>query len=503
MLTAHTRLGRPRPPRRIAPRLAAPRPALVALTLLGLSLAACNESSGPATLTVQMIDPAGGNAAANVVAGTLDVQIRQGEEIRGCDTTPCAQIRNMDFDLVLPIQSADALTFIHARIEGDSEHALLFGAVPGFVISQDGGLGELPIRVVFSPPDQCHVLAPEGVDASGPPRLPRPVRDAAVAIRRNLALLVGGQETDRASERAVRFDQLVVQTIPLDAVEQPVGPARGLTLSEDHSLIVGDTVLLYELRRGPPEPTIVNGLHDGVGYASSLVALPEHGAILGGDATREITWLTRRGIRAREQPTQLVTERAFAAATALGSTVLVVGGNAPGTPNAELVEPLADGVDAGLDEAALPPGSGGYLVESPSGASALWIGWAHPDGTPSSTTVLITGCTRPSGCVASEGPAWPRPRLEAAATRTFAGVFWILGGSVEGADGPAPSAFTDTVRWDGETPTIAPGPPLVAARAGGTAFAHISGIVTIAGGQGTDGLRDDFELCFPAALDPI
>jgi hypothetical protein len=41
------------------------------------------------------------------------------------------------------------------------------------------------------------------------------------------------------------------------------------------------------------------------------------------------------------------------------------------------------------------------------------------------------------------------------------------------------------------------------ARAEASVAPLASGLFLVAGGEGVEGLRDDLELCFPSALDPI
>jgi hypothetical protein len=111
--------------------------------------------------------------------------------------------------------------------------------------------------------------------------------------------------------------------------------------------------------------------------------------------------------------------------------------------------------------------------------------------------VLLTGCP---ACAVSEGPPWARARAGAAGVATRAGVLWLIGGD----EGGAASAATDRVVWSEGAPRIEPGPDLVAARSEAAVIEHASGIVSVFGGRGADGARDDVELCLSQdGLDPL
>ena len=72
-------------------------------------------------------------------------------------------------------------------------------------------------------------------------------------------------------------------------------------------------------------------------------------------------------------------------------------------------------------------------------------------------------------------------------------MLWIVGG--EGSD------EVDRVVWDGSTPRFEAGPTLAEARTGAAVFEQASGIVTVVGGEGPEGLSRSVEQCMPAGLD--
>lgn len=445
-------------------------------TLALLALAACEGGSNPA-VRIELVDPSGENAALGIIEGELFVDVRQGDRslcAEGCAT----EIRGGDFELSLPIDGFEELTRIQARMTGGP--AELVGAVAPFAVAGEGlETAELPVRLVMMEAGRCAPLELFNVSTSGRPRLVEARRDLGVATRRNVVLLAGGRGAGGGSNRLDLFDQVVVEMRPpLDSPAGALGPTRGLRLSEDQALFVGETAWIVETQVQAPPAAVPVALHAGAGFASALALLRNNAAVIGGTSSQQVTWLTGQTVF---EPYDLSEPRAFAAAAAGEEGILVVGGG----PGAEWITvdgrttPIVDGV---------PDSVGGWVTASPSGQTFLAIGGSGAQ------TTLFTGCP---ACVASAGPAWERAREGAAATRTAAGVLWIVGG--EG------SAAIDRVVWgDDEVPEIVPARDLAIARAGAAVVEHASGVVIVIGGEGVSGMLADVELCTPPdRLDPL
>ena len=468
--------------------------------LIGVGFASvlfgCEGANASSALTIELVRPDGGNPASDFVAGTLSVAVRQGERVLNCGGGRCeTRIRNGEFDLQLPIESFLDRTFIHATIV--SGGTVRIGATPGFTIGNSGlEMGLLPVRVVMEEPMHCVGLSLENVAGAGPPRLAQPARGAGAAIRRDQAFILGGETEDGAAQTAIRLDQVVTQSEPLVDLPFALGRARALAFDEDNTLYVGEGGALMLVPDRGPAARLPLSLHAGASDRSALALFDDVAAVIGGTASAMISW-----VEAPETvvgSTGLVATREDAAVAFLHGAgrargLLVVGGQLDGESPAEWVERTGDGValDALND---LPVGFGGWLVPSPSGRTALWVGWSRADtGAASPATIVIRGC--PEACAWEPGPVWDRARLGAMGAMTPAHAFWILGG--------VDSTTTERVVWSAESPFLEMGPELGSPRADGVAFTHASGIVTVAGGLGPDGLRDDIEQCYPAALDPL
>ncbi len=450
-----------------------------------LFLAACNNSTTTFTIDVELVDPSGAPPADDIVSGTLSVRVRHGESVLDCEGAECTSpIDNGNFELVLPLTDLEAPTSIQAEIQSDTE--LRIGAMPAFKpygesIEQVG-----VVQIVVVPTSSCRVLELEGLVSEAVPLLSTPITHAAGVARRNTALIAGGD----GSQDVDRFDQLTFdRDTPPMWTPQPIGRARGLALSPDLSLVVGENgAWLFAAAPGELGAPRVEAISlPGATDASALVDLDADGAAVVGPA-RAIHWLSPAGEQL--STTMLALERSRPAAARIGSGVLVVGSGAPEwiglQGNGELV--------SGLDD--LPAGNGGWLLPSPDGNAALWIGF-DVGGVVSGETRIVRGC--PSACSHEPGPTWENPRTDVAALVTSTGMLWLIGGDVGGT----PSTLVERVRWDAGNVVIDTGISLAHARAGATAFEHASGIVTVAGGRGTDMLRNDFEMCFPPALDPL
>lgn len=452
------------------------------LPLLALFAAACDQGSSNPVFQIEILDAEG---KFPVQRGELTVRVMQEGEPLDCNGEPCrADIVDGQFSLDMLPESIVDMTEIQVELV-DDEGDRWIGATPAF--RPFGEKLDLvgSVTAVVGPPSTCSVLSFDGYTSGDPPELDPTRAHAAAVVRRNLVLLVGGERAEgRDDDRVTNFDQLLFDTYPLPALETAIGAARGLSLSEDVSLVVGQDAYLFELTvSGPPGPRAI-ALHGGAGFASALVSLgDERGVVIGGNGTRGVTDIGARGVIGMGR--QLAVARTFPAAAAMAEGVLVVGGHADGAASAEWLADDADGEPLAL---ALPSASGGVLFPSPSGAAALWIGYEEA-GVISPQTRIVRGC--PGDCRVEDGPAWERARAGFAAVTTATGTLWLVGGES--------GANIDLVRWEGGTPRIEEGPELSAPRTDAAIFEHASGVVTIAGGRE----RGDVVMCFPAELDSL
>lgn len=458
--------------------------------LLALLAAACEGGGSFAYYDVRIVDPSG---AFPVDDGTITVTVTQDGQALECDDGPCtAAIRDGAFmGLELPLPSFDAMTEIAVEMSDGTERWI--GATPPFQLHGEGIDFTATARVVVARPSSCEVLTLDGFSSRDRPMLDPPRANAAAVVRRNLVLLAGGEKTDgSADDHVTRFDQLLIDTDPLPTWNEPedIGAARGLTISEDVSLVIGDRGSFVFKRdpNGPPRADSL-ALHEGAGFASAVVPLPVGGAVIGGQATRGISWISAYG--AADRSRRLAIERTAPVAARLGEGILVVGGHREGEPAAEWLTISGDGEPR--DIPSLPAASGGVLFPSPDGAAALWIGYEQA-GVTSADTFVIRCAERE--CTAEPGPiTWDRARSDFASVITAAGTLWLIGGEASAADDPSP---VDIVRWVGGVPQIEAGPDLPANNRGAVAFEHAAGIVTIAGGRDIAG---QLVMCFPSELE--
>lgn len=469
--------------------------ASLCLALLALG---CEQGSGIAPIDVRIVGPDGANPVEGR-DGTLHVEVRHLGELLTCDGGDCeSEIVDGRFELVLPVDTFDGENEIQVRIESGDDR--LVGAAPPFRIFLEGVDVSRSVRVVVAPAPSCATLTLEGFTFGEEPRLSPARAGAAAVVRRNVALLAGGEDAGGASDDVDSFDQLLFDAGPLRTWEpRAIGRARGHALSEDRSLVVGDaSSWVFERNDLGQAGARELSLHAGAGSASAIADLGSAGAaVVGGAASIEVAWIGVDGRAAA--PSALSVRRDAPAAAAIGSGVLVVGGHAEGEAAAEWLPRFGDGV--ALDVAGLPAGRGGVLFPSPDGADALWIGF-EVDGAPSGEAFVLRGCDR-DACEGIEAVEWPRPRSGFATVVTAAGALWLIGGERDEGGVLVPSREVDLVRWAGRAPVIEAGPDLRSPRAGAAAFEHASGVVVVAGGLGEAALAADLEMCFPPALDPL
>jgi hypothetical protein len=472
------------------------------LALLPLCLlAACNDGVTLAPIEMRVLDADGNNPVDDIDDGTLTVQVRHQDELLDCDGDPCtSEIHDGDYQLDLPIASFAGRTEVQVVLQSDDRDRWI-GAMPPFQPGLEGIERTGVARIIVGTPSSCHTLTLDGLVNTDPPALGPPRRNAAAVVRRNLVLVSGGIGADGAPDGHVdRFDELLIDRDALPTLEETVdiGRAHGVAINEDVSLVVGDASawLYVKGTNGPPLPQNMSGVMPGRSFESALVSLATGAAIVGGPDSASVQWVDTSG--APSGRSTLEAPRTSAAAAAMiGNDVLVVGGNDADHAAAEWVPNGDDGEGLSIDS--LPLARGGYLLPSPDGTAAIWIGFEQ-DGAPSSDVYVFRGC--PDACTAEPSELrWDRARTDVAAVVTEAGALWLVGGA--DADG-RPVADVDIVRWVGDAPSLEAGPALEHPRVGATAFEHAAGIVTVTGGQGEadDGLRADFEMCFPSHLDP-
>lgn len=465
-----------------------------ACTVLLLLASACDQGSTRSELTILLIDGQADNPVVDVDEGELRVRVRQGE---GDVQEATARIADGTFDLEVPITATTARTAIQARID-TSRGRVLLGAPPVFA---PYGVGVGIARIVMGAPGSCVALDFDGTLAARRVRLTEHRASSSIVAWDSLALMAGGLDEDGMNADGVDFlDRVAWDAVALEgALEGPLGSTRGFALARDRVFFTGSARSVAFAPRDTDEVPIETPvpLHP-AGPTSAIVDLGADGAAVLGGLTDQVSWLTTQGAL-RAPATRLATPRRDAVGIALeDGSVLVLGGNAEGTPAAERLELGRDGQALSLS---LPPLRGGALLRDPSSESILWIGFEDAAGAPSSTTHVIRGC--PSACAVEPGPVWASPRREAAFTHA-GGALWILGGEALGV----PVGTVERVRFVSGTPVIDPQIGLQTARASAAAMEHAFGIVLVTGGRVTPDpdaplAARTIELCYPPDLDPL
>ncbi|MGB5413685.1 MAG: hypothetical protein WBN01_03505, partial [Polyangiales bacterium] len=98
----------------------------------------------------------------------------------------------------------------------------------------------------------------------------------------------------------------------------------------------------------------------------------------------------------------------------------------------------------------------------------------------------------PSSCASGAGPQWTTARLGVLQPANSA---LLVGGES--------SSMVEEVRWDDENVEIQPLLQMEFPRAGAGGLVLESGAFIVAGGDDGVSIRDDFEFCVPAALQPL
>jgi len=433
---------------------------------------ACKESSARFVFDARIVDGQNGNPAAGTDATTLRIGIQEGE-------LPTVEyeypITDGDFDALLEFAVFARPTRIRVEIEGATTELLT--APPVFVPAASRGI----LRVVTAAPSSCERVTFDLLEA--PRALFGMVRSGT------FALIAGG--TTSSDEQVEFFDALEWESrlFMEDFAVSDLGETRAASIDEAEILVLPSKAapfifnMLDVTRRVTP---VV--LHNGARTRSALVSIPGVGAmVIGGEFAGEA-----QSVVSLVEPEGIVTSlelsepRSGPAATALGTDVLVVGGNAEG--NAEILlegaamgQPVGNVMD-GVRESGLLVGDGV--------SRALWIGGTDAAVTLRQDTVRFDGC--PNDCVSAAGPQWTTARLNALQPAQSA---LVIGG-----DG---SQLVDEVRWNGADVEIQPLLQLDVPRAGAGAIVLESGAFIVAGGDDGVSIREDFEFCVPAALEPL
>ena len=445
---------------------------IVLLGLLIVTASACQESGGSFVFDARIVDGDNGNPAAGTDASTLRIGIQEGELPAREFEYP---ITDGNFDALLEFSSFIAPTRIRVEIEGPSTE--LLSAPPAFVPSASSGV----LRVVTAAPSSCERVTLNFMEA--------PRAFFAMVQSGTFAFIAGGASAD--DEQIEFFDALEWESRPFveDLSVAQLGETRAASIDEAEILVLPSNTapFIFNMFDASRRITPVF-LHAGAGPRSALVSVPGLGAmVIGGDVAGEaqsrVSLVAPGGdVTLRE----LSEPRSGPAASAFGKDVLVAGGNAEG--NAEILldgsttgEPIV-GVMDGVREGALLVGDG----ES----RALWIGGSDAGDAVRQDTVRFDAC--PANCVSSAGPQWSAARLNALqpADSTL-----LVGGDS--------SSLVEQVRWTDEDVGIEELLQMNVPRAGSGAIVLESGAFVVAGGDDGVGIRDDFEFCVPAALEPL
>ena len=425
-----------------------------------------------------IVDGQNGNPAAGTDATVLRIGIEESE-------LPVEEyeypITDGEFEALLEFKAFTRPTRIRVQIEGETTELLT--APPVFVPSASRGF----LRVVTAAPSSCERVTFDLLEA--------PRAFFGMVPSGTFALIAGG--TTASDEQLEFFDALEWESrlFMEDFVVSELGETRAASIDEAEILVLPSNAPPFIFNMVDVTQRITPLLlHNGAGPRSALVSVPGVGAMviggeLAGEAQSAVSLVEPEG---QVTSLQLSAPRSGPAATALGSDVLVVGGDPEGTAEVLITaealmggdatgHPI-DGVMDGVREAALLVGDG----ES----RALWIGGTDATDTLRQDTVRFDDC--PGSCVSAAGPPWTTVRLAALQPPQSA---LLIGG-----DG---SSLVEEVRWNGTDVEIQPVLQLEVPRAGAGGIVLESGAFIVAGGDDGVSIRDDFEFCVPAVLEPL
>ena len=445
---------------------------MLLLGLLSVAAFSCKESVATFVFEAQIVDGQNGNPAAGTDATMLRIGIQEGE-------LPAQQyeypITDGDFDALLEFSAFTRPSRLRVGIAGATTE--LLSASPAFVPSASAGL----LRVVTAAPSSCERVTFDFLEA--------PRAFFAMVRSGTFALIAGG--TGPSDAQIEFFDLLEWESrlFTEDFTVADLGETRAVSIDEAEILVVpsNTTSFIFNMLDASTRIAPVF-LHTGAGPRSALVSVPGVGAVviggeLAGEAQTGVSLVAPGG---EVTSLQLSKPRSGPAATALGADVLVVGGDSEG--DAEL---LLDGSPIGQPVAGVMDGvrEGGLLVGDGQ-SRALLVGGTDGGGAVRQDSLRFDAC--PSACASGAGPDWTTARL----------------GVLQPADstllvGGESSSMVEEVRWNDGNVEIQPLLQMGFPRAGAGALVLESGAFIVAGGDDGVSIRDDFEFCVPAALEPL
>ena len=440
--------------------------------VLGLVIFGCQDAEARFVFEARVVDGDNGNPVAETDATVLRIGVREGDLPPQEDEYPITDGR---FEAVLEFASFTRLTRVRVEMVGPTTELLT--APPAFVPSATRGF----MRVVAGEPSSCETVSFTALQA--------PRSFFGMTRSGTFALIIGG--VSPSDEQVEFLDALEWEARPFaeELSLSSLGATRSVSIDEGQILVVPENTAPFVFDMLDPLQRITQlVLHNGAGPRSGLVSVPGVGAmVIGGEvAGVPVSAVSLVDPDLQVTALELDTPRSLPAAVALGTDVLVAGGNDEGT-----AEILSEGGATGSPVAGLADGvrDSGLLVGDRS-SRALWMGGTDSGGGVRQDTVRFEDC--PATCDTLAGPAWTNARLDAVQPPPSA---LIIGG-----DG---SALVEGVQWDGDEVGILPVLELGVARAGAGAIVLESGAFFVAGGDDGSSIRDDFEFCLPAALSPL
>jgi hypothetical protein len=419
-----------------------------------------------------IVDGQNGNPAAGTDATILRIGIQEGELPAERYDYP---VTDGEFDALLEFSAFSRPTRIRVQMEGATTELLT--APPVFVPAASRGI----LRVVTAAPSSCERVTFDLLEA--------PRAFFGMVRSGTFALIAGG--TTASDEQLEFFDALEWESrlFMEDFSLSHLGETRAASIDEAEILVLPTNVrpFIFNMLDATRRITPVF-LHLGAGPRSALVSVPGVGAmVIGGDVAGEAqsaVSLVEPG--GQVTALQLSEPRSGPAATALGTDVLVAGGDVEGS-----AEILIDGSAMGQPVAGVMDGVRAFgLLVGDGESRALWIGGTDATDALRQDTVRFDGC--PNSCVSGAGPQWTTARL--AALQPVRSALVIGGGG---------SKLVDEVRWNGADVEIQPLLQLDVPRAGAAGIVLESGAFIVAGGDDGVSIREDFEFCVPAALEPL
>jgi hypothetical protein len=442
------------------------------LGILCIAAFACKESSSQFVFQASIVDGQNGNPAAGTDATTLRIGIREGELPAEEYEYP---ITDGEFDAVLEFQAFTRVTRVRVEIEGATTELLT--APPAFLPTASRGF----LRVVTAAPSSCELISFDLLEA--------PRAFFGMVRSGTFALVAGG--TTPSDEQLEFLDALEWESrlFDQDLSLSDLGETRAASIDEAQILVLPTKVnpFIFNMLDATRRITTVL-LHAGAGPRSALVSIPGVGAMViggdvGGEAQSAVSLVDPEG---EVTSLELSSPRSGPVATVLSGNVLVAGGDVEGS--AEL---LVDGEAIGQPVAGVMDGlrESGLLVGDAE-SSALWMGGTDDADTLRLDTVRFDDCG--SGCLTGAGPTWTTAR---SAALQPAGSALIIGG-----DG---SQLVEEVRWNEADVEIQSLLQLDVPRAGAGGIVLESGAFIVAGGDDGARIRQDFEFCVPASLEPL